>query len=809
MHPKTSPPEQDGYSKKVRESRISRARDTLKQVFRPMSDNERHWMRETRRRQWEAENHRSRCRKNEQQRVTEALRQRRQQVRAISASMKSPTRKSVATTNPPYRKMTPSSISGRFTLRANTTPDIAALVDLPSCRRASRAMESPKPEYEAPKRVVKGKELEVVDGMTKPSHTVMEKWKTIARLPITIPRHALKDRTAVRKYPGSTFGLTRTAPSGHTAVNSTPANLASNESMYASHSAHARMPLSPLLKNITKGWSMLDLDAYENESVSLEDGATDDALRIRIPNYDGYDSKDDEHDNSYRKHIPCNSAPTSANADKAILLELAIRARSPLPFASTTGIKKPQWVGVGSKRGPEGIQKTAASVQRVKEARAAATASREGQELPKQQQSSPKTEMPAKQTAVASENGLSFSASQENPQERALERHVKPAESRKEMSSRLPRRKSTQSRPPKAHTDFFKGSGPVRRFKDDRADSLEFFLYAESLCRDDALTSQQIKDTVTRYTLTEVPGTVSGRNSNRGSVISITASKPIVTTGGSDPLSKEAASTPNTIILQPPPALLTVAHEPVAPDHYPHSKLRPAEPTHAHPEPDTPAPPLFRSTQIPARTPLVASTPRRIPPYVAVTRPDEAPVHTPPRARRARAGPTRRSSTRAPHDSAASSTDTLEMHGDEEKLRRSIMRLDALLACKERSRMGKFQWATWARLQALSAAFFVFTGGIVSVFYPNMYLALANIAIPVAIMLHERPVSSTVNISNYYVRAVVYLLCCAPTMVQAPTITGGLCLLCAAATYLRAAINGESYHAPGKSAKVGATKVVK
>ncbi|KAJ3077734.1 hypothetical protein HK102_005005 [Quaeritorhiza haematococci] len=60
--------------------------------------------------------------------------------------------------------------------------------------------------------------------------------------------------------------------------------------------------------------------------------------------------------------------------------------------------------------------------------------------------------------------------------------------------------------------------------------------------------------------------------------------------------------------------------------------------------------------------------------------------------------------------------------------------------------------------------------------------------------------------TNFYLRGIMYLLFVIPTMIQAPTMTGGMCLLCAAATYLRAAVNGEEYKPPAKKGAGGRRK---
>ncbi|KAI8809516.1 hypothetical protein BJ742DRAFT_738097 [Cladochytrium replicatum] len=110
--------------------------------------------------------------------------------------------------------------------------------------------------------------------------------------------------------------------------------------------------------------------------------------------------------------------------------------------------------------------------------------------------------------------------------------------------------------------------------------------------------------------------------------------------------------------------------------------------------------------------------------------------------------------------------------------------------------MGKYQWSAWARNQGLGAGFFIFTGGVISFFYPNMIWAIVNTVTGLIIMGLEYPVTPFSKLGflseNYYFRAFLYLAFIAPTIFQAPTTTGGMCLATTALTYLRAGVNGES-----------------
>ncbi|KAJ3328325.1 hypothetical protein HDU76_010147, partial [Blyttiomyces sp. JEL0837] len=96
----------------------------------------------------------------------------------------------------------------------------------------------------------------------------------------------------------------------------------------------------------------------------------------------------------------------------------------------------------------------------------------------------------------------------------------------------------------------------------------------------------------------------------------------------------------------------------------------------------------------------------------------------------------------------------------------------------------------------------VFTGGIISLYYPSLMFAIINIATGLFIMALEYPVPPLNMLgpisTNFYIRSFLYFAMVGPTIFQAATQTGGMCLFCAALTYLRAAINGETWSDPKK-----------
>ncbi|KAJ3115021.1 hypothetical protein HDU96_001326 [Phlyctochytrium bullatum] len=114
----------------------------------------------------------------------------------------------------------------------------------------------------------------------------------------------------------------------------------------------------------------------------------------------------------------------------------------------------------------------------------------------------------------------------------------------------------------------------------------------------------------------------------------------------------------------------------------------------------------------------------------------------------------------------------------------------------------KFTWQPWARQQSTAAGFFVLTGGLISLYYPSIMFAAINIAAGILILCLERPVTPFDKLgfvsTNFYLRAFLYFAITAATMFQAATMTAGLCLFCGAVTYLRAAINGETWSDPKK-----------
>ncbi|KAJ3107043.1 hypothetical protein HDU97_005012 [Phlyctochytrium planicorne] len=119
----------------------------------------------------------------------------------------------------------------------------------------------------------------------------------------------------------------------------------------------------------------------------------------------------------------------------------------------------------------------------------------------------------------------------------------------------------------------------------------------------------------------------------------------------------------------------------------------------------------------------------------------------------------------------------------------------------------KFTWQPWARQQCAAAGFFVFTGGLISLYYPSLMFAIINIATGLLIMAIERPFTPFDKLgffsTNFYFRAFLYFGITAATMFQAATMTSGLCLFCGAVTYLRAAINGETWSDPKKKKRGG------
>ncbi|KAI8928836.1 hypothetical protein BC831DRAFT_446753 [Entophlyctis helioformis] len=106
-----------------------------------------------------------------------------------------------------------------------------------------------------------------------------------------------------------------------------------------------------------------------------------------------------------------------------------------------------------------------------------------------------------------------------------------------------------------------------------------------------------------------------------------------------------------------------------------------------------------------------------------------------------------------------------------------------------------FYYAGWANLQAKYSAYFYIAGALISLWYPNKLLAIANLVIGAFILALEWPLPQLKAMpflgDNYYFRTLLYLGFVVPGMVQAATHTSALCLACAALTYLRAAVNGE------------------
>jgi uncharacterized metal-binding protein len=125
--------------------------------------------------------------------------------------------------------------------------------------------------------------------------------------------------------------------------------------------------------------------------------------------------------------------------------------------------------------------------------------------------------------------------------------------------------------------------------------------------------------------------------------------------------------------------------------------------------------------------------------------------------------------------------------GLESKIRKSAMSSKA---------SSRFLWAPWARNQALGAHSLILLGGIISLFYPNRAFALANIILPIFLMLLELEFPPLKLLGfmyhNLFLRSIYHTIALVPAFMQAPTYTGGLCLICCVLTYLRAAVNKET-----------------
>ncbi|KAJ3300384.1 hypothetical protein HK104_001347 [Borealophlyctis nickersoniae] len=124
---------------------------------------------------------------------------------------------------------------------------------------------------------------------------------------------------------------------------------------------------------------------------------------------------------------------------------------------------------------------------------------------------------------------------------------------------------------------------------------------------------------------------------------------------------------------------------------------------------------------------------------------------------------------------------------------------------KPAANKSRFDWQPWARLQALGAAFFILTGGVIGIFYPDKIFGIINTGVGAAILLMEYPVTPLDRLGfvsrNLWIRVFLYLAAAAGTTFQAPATTGGFCMVCAALTYARAAINGEIFAPLPKPAK--------
>ncbi|KAJ1568202.1 hypothetical protein HK405_003291 [Cladochytrium tenue] len=105
-----------------------------------------------------------------------------------------------------------------------------------------------------------------------------------------------------------------------------------------------------------------------------------------------------------------------------------------------------------------------------------------------------------------------------------------------------------------------------------------------------------------------------------------------------------------------------------------------------------------------------------------------------------------------------------------------------------------------------SGGFFVFNAGLIALYYPNLYLAIGNIAIGLIVMAWEYPIPPFQYVTNFWLRAIVYLLFIGAMVWEAPTQTAGLCFLCGVLCYFRAAINGEKWTDPKKKPARGGAK---
>ncbi|KAJ3021898.1 hypothetical protein HKX48_007479 [Thoreauomyces humboldtii] len=132
--------------------------------------------------------------------------------------------------------------------------------------------------------------------------------------------------------------------------------------------------------------------------------------------------------------------------------------------------------------------------------------------------------------------------------------------------------------------------------------------------------------------------------------------------------------------------------------------------------------------------------------------------------------------------------------------------------------LGKFDWFPWARYQGISSGFFILTGGVIAVFYKdlaeiNLIYAFINIAVGLLLMAWDYPLFPFNLLgplsSNLWLRTLGHAAALVPTILVAPTITGGLCLIFATLTFLRAAINGEKWEAPKKRGAGGPRKDTK
>lgn len=122
----------------------------------------------------------------------------------------------------------------------------------------------------------------------------------------------------------------------------------------------------------------------------------------------------------------------------------------------------------------------------------------------------------------------------------------------------------------------------------------------------------------------------------------------------------------------------------------------------------------------------------------------------------------------------------------------------------------KFMWYPWSRYQGIGAGFFLFTGGLIGLFYPEIIISIVNTITGLVVMLLNYPVESLSILGplyyNYYMRGILHLLLSIPAIISAPTTTPGLFMMTCGLTYIKAGFNGESYSSPHKKKASGSSK---